>query len=335
MGGGQSKTETVSDFATTVVTNVVVNVTNKYKTTTNSTQKVKIRCDNDVYQNCISSCAEATASYESMLGKLVKAGAINGSEMVSLLSTYDSPACRCCSVANVDQSMVMNITTTDINDNDIANSIQSGIVNKLDEMLTSGTSGTVGWGESEIASATKIKSIVENNFDTNIVNETLRQFNFDQTLEAENGSIRDVSQMTVATLVASNIVKNAIESNSELKTEVEKLAKGSATTSGVGDNMEGAVDSIATNLKDAIGSVAGMMSSLVFLWIAIAITIMIVVLVFGKKLLMGPLGLLKSKQKSGNRGYQSQMYNRQSMPPTYSSGPPPMYSNAPMNWGPY
>ena len=240
MGASSSKTESSVDIANTVVTNVVTNVLTKNKVTASGTQTIDISCDQHSFDMMTAACSKDT---DNMMKWLAIDNTLTGAEKQQIIAKGPASCDACTFSGNASQDMAISITAQDAQDNSIANSIKSQLSAKIDDALKNSISGTIGAASSKVTALTNIKNYVDNKFETNIVNETLKQFAFSQSIKVTNQKTTGaLSQKLVANVMASNIVNNAISNDSSLKSDIEKATKAEATTTG-------AIDSIMSMVK--------------------------------------------------------------------------------------
>ncbi len=240
MGASSSKTQSSVDIANTVVTNVVTNVLTKNKLSVSGNQSIEIGCDEKAFALMTSACSKDT---ENMMKWLSIDNTLSGAEKQAIIEKGPKSCDSCTFDGNVSQEMILSISAQDTQDNSIANAIKSQLSAKVNDELKNNISGTIGAASSKVTALTNIKNYVDNKFETNIVNETLKQFAFSQNVKITNQkSTGVVTQKLVANVMASNIVNNAISSDASLKSDIEKATKAEATTTG-------AIDSIMSMVK--------------------------------------------------------------------------------------
>ncbi len=238
----KSQTEIVNEF----VTNVCTNVTNSYKRAIAASQEMKIGCDPDVYKTCLNNNVAAISQIRTEYTDLLKGGFITEEtykERIKVLETKGYMPLPCCSWTDINQEMVLDISITDTANNNVANEIKSQIKGALEKEKTSNMSGTVGYAEHKNEAITRIQNKVENNFPVDIVNETINSFNFDQKMDLSNSTQSNVTQKTVANILATTIVDTMIKNDADLMTDVSTTLRDTATQSGALDNIEGVVSS--------------------------------------------------------------------------------------------
>jgi len=267
MGAQQSSTDTSVDIATSFVTNATTTATNRCKVGVSSGQKIDLSCDADVSKACSQGCKEAEMKRNDAALALVGARIITSAEYTAMTAKPPA-ACMCCSADNIDLEMILTITMSDISDNKIANDIKAAIASQLDSQIANKTSGTIGYSDSQVNSLTNIKNYVNTNFNTTIVNETLKTFNFDQSIVGKNVWMKNTTQKMVADVISSNLVNNAISNSAALAADIKAVTSVDQSNSGVGDNIQGMFES----LMGLLGSPA---------MIAIIVAIVFAVLVAG------------------------------------------------------
>jgi hypothetical protein len=129
------------------------------------------------------------------------------------------PVCQACSFTDINQSIIVTINSQDIENNTIANGIKDGITNKLNtEISYLGTQN-----KNKAGSMTIIRDIIQNNFDTELVNNTIKNFSFKQSITILNMQAKNINQVLVATVISNTIINNLIENNQTFNNAVKVL----------------------------------------------------------------------------------------------------------------
>lgn len=240
MGATSSKTQSSVDIANSFVTNVVTNVTNKNKVTTSASQNMEFSCSDAVKVNSDNACSKLISENTSII---MADPSLSVSDKIKLRDSYHPSVCDACTISgNISQESIISITTDDISNNSMANSIQAELSSKINDQLKNTISGTIGAASSKVEALTTIKNYVDTKFDTNIVNESLKQFAFSQTIKSTNMNTTGmITQKLVANVVATNLVTNAIQNDAKLKAAVDKATTAESSTTGAIDSIMSAV----------------------------------------------------------------------------------------------
>ncbi len=228
MGLTQSNTSTSIDIANEFITNISTSVLTKNSTTSTSDQLIDIRCTDAAFIEAVRACNQATLLRE----ELVLNNPNASPEMLKSLLENPPSACTMCSAENINLEMNTSINISAVADNTIANGIKAEIQSKLKEMIDNKTSGGIGLTQSNINALTKLKNYTENNFNTNIVNETLNTFSFKQELKGENMKFLNINMKLVGTAISNALIQNAIKNDSEVKQLIEASTTLTSDTKG-------------------------------------------------------------------------------------------------------
>jgi hypothetical protein len=234
MGATESKTLSSTDIANTFVATAIIKATNKNATTTNGSQSIVLSCTDAVKLNSDTLCEKAKSNFAM---SVVTNPSLSTYDKTQLIAAYSPEVCSACEAGDISQDLGISITVSEINNNEVANKIKAELSSSIEEQLKNTQSGTIGYGKSDVESLTTIKNYVENKFDVNIVNESLKQFNFDQNINSTNMKVKNISQKMVANVVASSMVSNALSNDSELEMAVKKVTKAESVTTGVIDSL--------------------------------------------------------------------------------------------------
>jgi hypothetical protein len=129
------------------------------------------------------------------------------------------PVCQACSFTDLKQDIIATIKSQDIENNTIANGIKDGLTNTLNtEISYLGTQN-----KNKAGSMTIIRDIIQNNFDTELVNNTIKNFSFKQSITILNMQAKNINQILVATVISNTIINNLIENNQAFNNAVKVL----------------------------------------------------------------------------------------------------------------
>jgi len=280
MGGQVSKTQTSTDIATSITNEVTTNVINSYTTVVGGKQSIDLSCTDAAITVCSNNCAHAGETYAKLLGDMVAAKSITATDMAALQASYNPPACQCCLAENVNEEITISITSQDISDNSIAGKIQAGIQDKINSTMENAQSGTIGYSQSQKDALTRIKTTVDTKFDTNIINSTLRSFNFDQNITGQNMTMKNISQKSVANCLATSLVQSMVSNDASTQSDLDALFSDKTTQSGAADNLTDVA-------KSAISAVQSMVLGAEMMYIVIIIVIFAILYGLFKTLLGG------------------------------------------------
>ncbi len=317
MGPSISKSRTSFELVNNVTTEVMTKVLTEFSETVSSSNYIKVECSPDVYNECIKSNKE----YKIEMAK-------NGIKLA------EGEDLGCCSVSNVNQEIIVNIKTESITDNSVATKLQSALLSRIQEDIKASASGSLTLNMTDTERDTRIQNYITNKFNTDIVNKTLLTFEFKNALEVKNGSARGVTQKNVATIVSSVLAKAALDSDAQLKSDVDAILKTEDKTSGGLDNLTSMVSSFTDMVK---GIMTGPMT----------IVLGLIALIFIAAMLKGggknPMAMMMGQsqmnpmmgQQQMDPMYNQMMMGQQQMNPMM--GQPqmnPMYNQMAMMGGP-
>ncbi len=188
----------INNVTTEVLKGLTVNTTAVF-------QEMNISCDKIVYDEAVRLCKIKKELYKQynipFNSKLI-------------------PECMACSASDVHQNATIVVNSSDVENNAISNGIQSGLSNKLnDEVVFLNTQGN----NDKATSMTVIRDIVKNNFNTKLINETIKNFTFEQTMDMRNLQVNKINQILVVNVIADTLINDLIDTNSEFNNAVEIL----------------------------------------------------------------------------------------------------------------
>jgi hypothetical protein len=271
MGSTASKDASQTSILNDFVTNVCINVTNEYKRVVDTSQSISIKCDPEVREACDDAKYKDSIRHTEMMDRLLAAVTARSDltpEMLTIATNastadYVSPI-HCCEAKGIKQDIVLDITVSDQTNNKIANDIKSQLTNSLSALKTQSNSGALLAEQTATNDAlTNITNKVTNNFPIDVVSKTLNSFNFKQNLTAVNAELSDVSQSTVATILASSIIDTMTNNDADLASDIKTVLDSANKNSGALDNVQGVVDNavnaaagVANNAISTAGTVA-------------------------------------------------------------------------------
>jgi hypothetical protein len=259
MGASQSSTQTSIDVANSVVSNVAVGVITRNSTTASGDQTLDVECTDAAFAAATAACSADTMSRNSLLAAI----AVSNPSAVVEMAKIKPDSCSMCSADNISMDMNVSVNVSAIADNTIANQIKSELSSKLQEAIDSQTKGGLGLTDTKVDANIKLKNYVENNFNTNIVNETLNTFAFAQTLKAKNMKLTNINMKLVATALGSAIVQNAIKNDSSVASLID--AATTVTTKNTGYDPLSFLSAYATAIIGSIMAFVGVIALIILL----------------------------------------------------------------------
>ena len=257
-----SKSSTSTTVLNEFVTSVTNSVLNDFRSSTSTGQFINVSCDKEVAIKCRDLCAADISQYRADQVKLVS----SSEELEQRVNNYVSAVCNCCTASNLNQNLMLNITTQAISDNTISNQIKTTMVNKLNQELEEINDGVIGGVTANYRNAvTNIRTKVENSFSNDIVNSTLNEFHFNQDITAHNESISDTSQTTVATILSTNITKNLLTNDATLDADLQTIIKEKTSNIGIAKDL----------LDTASGMFKTFMSGATMIYAVIAVVVVV------------------------------------------------------------
>jgi len=149
------------------------------------------------------------------------------------------PSCNMCSLSDVNMDTNIAINVTAISNNKIADAIQNELKSKLEEMVTNKTEGGIGLTDSQVSAITKLKTYVETNFNTEIINKTLNNYTFTQSLNAENQNVSRINMKLTGTVLGTAMIENAVKHDSSVQSLIDAVVTTTADTSGFNFSLFG------------------------------------------------------------------------------------------------
>ena len=252
MGPSQSKTKTVNDIANEFVSNSVMKATNRNATTTVGSQKIRAVCSDAVAIEAAKLCAEDKKFFNTLL---LGDTATPMAEKIAMMKEYKPEVCDTCKISDISQDLGITITMDDIQNNTVATEIQSQIMADLEKRLKNANTGTIA-GKSQVDAITKIKNLTVMNFDVDIVNETLKNFDFDQNIDLKNVKAGNVSQKMLVKSISSTLISNSMKNSAELSNAVKELIDADNKAAGVVQGVADAAAGVANNAITTAGQTA-------------------------------------------------------------------------------
>jgi hypothetical protein len=263
MGATNSTTTSAVDIANTFVSNIAISVITKNSTTATGSQSVSISCTDAAFAAAVAACSADTQSNNKLVTAIITANPGN-LEIVNTalaMNQIEPASCSMCSAENITLDMNVAINTKAIIDNTIASQIKTELSSALQLSLDNATTGGIGMTSSDMNSTAVLKNYVDNNFNTNIVNETLNTFTFSQSINASNAKVSNINMKLVGTALGAAIVKNAIETSADVSAAIATTVTAKAETVGtefpdlLGGLFGGAFGTIAAIIGGIIGSI--------------------------------------------------------------------------------
>lgn len=313
MGASSSTSINAQTVLEDITTNIVSNVLNKHSTSVSVSQDFDFSCDPDVYINAGKLCTQDKANYYNMVSAITLAG----KDPPPPYNENIGP-CTFCSAVGVSADAVVSISSDSTNTAKIANDIKTEMLNKLQNAIDTKSSGpALSFNDTDIMNLTNIKKSIQNNFKSDIVNETILNYTYRQSVRSTNQSIKNINQKLVASGISKSIISNLMDNDSTFKSSIDSLN----TVKSVQTNF---VDSIGNTISNVIGSITSMFGSIYIIIVIVAIVIFIM---FKDIILcLPPLTFtpLCKKNNSNNTQYQQQyQYPYQQ----YQLGYPIAYTN--------
>ncbi len=197
--------ETINNVTNDVIQGMKVN-------TTIADQEINVFCDDIVYAEAVRLCDLKVNEY-----KLAN-NIIPDKEQLKQIKKK-IPVCMACSANEVSQNATVIIDIKNIENNVISNKIQDGLTNKLSEEITYLTNKD----KSKADSMTVIRDVVKNNFNTELVTNTIRNFSFQQTINLTNIQAKKINQTVIATIVSDIIINNFIANSTAFNNAIKVL----------------------------------------------------------------------------------------------------------------
>ncbi len=253
MGPSQSKTKSVTDIANEFVSTSVIKATTRNATTTAGSQKIKIECTDDVAKNASNLCS----SEKLEMSKIIMMDATTPmTERIAAMKAYKPEVCDTCLISDITQDLGITITIDDIQNNTVATEIQTQIMADLEKKLKNANTGTIA-GKTQVDAITKVKNLVVNNFNVDVVNETLKNFDFDQNIDLKNVKVSNISQKMLVKSISSNLIANSMKNNAELQNAVKDLVDADNKAAGVAQGLADTAGDVLEKGIDAAGETAG------------------------------------------------------------------------------
>lgn len=315
MGSSSSKTTSVTNVFTETITNISTTVINRNSTVTSVSQTMNITCDKELKLKMAAECSQTIKG-------------VTDPEILKAIT--DSVICEDpCSVSDITQNSMVTISMDSINNNSLANDLKTDLLSKLDKQISDSKGAPIFTdSKTEVDTLTTIRNEVNNNFDFKVVNETIKEFNFNQILNIDSTNAYNIKQELVANMIAKNVMTNLTNTSTDFKNAIEALEKavteqtslmqdtGEAAAEVVhaaGDAASGVIDSAggaASGVIDSTGNaLTGMFDSMAVLGVIAIILFLLYIYIKGKSFFTSSND--NNNQKNNNQTYQQQPYNNQ------------------------
>jgi hypothetical protein len=338
MGGNVSKDMSVTDISTEFVTDVVTKAMSTKTTNVTSNQTMTIGCSDEVFKKVVDACSQAQAAQATALGAASAAAITSGKDIpdsVSKLLSTKPAICEACSVSDVNQSSIITISMSDVQDNSLASKIQNDLLSKLDAAKS--TLQNEGFSKNDVLdnSMTTISNKIKSSMTTEVINNTLSTFTNTQNLTIGNTmQASHVNQSSVINYVSSALVQNVVEGDSAMKAAIDNITKKDTTQKSIASNAGDMIGGVANNL---IGSTAGVLNkglgtlgSLGSTWIIMIVVGFIALAWLATRFLSSPAGQQLASQAMGMAGGPMSMASRMmGAPMGYPQQPPMGYPQQP------
>lgn len=302
MGANNSTSINAQTILEEATTNIVSNVLNVHSTSVSVDQDFNFSCDPDVYINAGKLCEQDKANYYNMVTAITLAGR----DPPPPYNENVGP-CTFCSAVGVSADAVVSISSDSTNTAKIANDIKNEMLNQLQNAIDTKSSGPVlSFTDTDIVNLTNIKKSIQNNFKSDVVNKTILNYTYKQSIKSNNQSLKNINQKLVASGISKSIISNLMDNDSTFKSSIESLN----TVKSVQTNP---IDSIGNTISNVVGSFTSMFSSIYIIMVIVAIVIFIMFkdIIFCFPLInLTPLRFLnlckKNNTNNNNNQYQPQ-----------------------------
>ncbi len=229
---GESKTtiKNTTDVLNEAITNITTSVLNSNSTAVSSAQLIDLKCDPMVAIKAMEICANST-----------------------------NPDCNVCTASDLNQEITLSINMQNVNNNTVATQIKDEINAKLEKEVQNVKGASfMTKTKTDIENLSTIKNKLLRNYNNNLVNDSIKNFAFSQTIKSENVKTNKISQKLVATVIASEIVNNALNNDANFKQDIAALDKIKNTETGlfqdIGSSISGIIGTTFSGVKDLAGT---------------------------------------------------------------------------------
>ena len=299
MGSSNSTTLNTQQILEEQTNNIVTNVLHKYSTSVSVAQLIDINCTQEQLANVTNACNREKENYYKMQIRMAELGR----SMPEYREDPETSVCTFCSAIGVNQDAIVNITTDTNTSEQIASDIKSEMLNKLQSAIDTKSSGPfLSLSDTDITNITNIKNSVTNNFNNSIVNETLLNYTYSQTVKGSGVKIIKTNQKLLASGMSKNIISNLLNNDQSFKASVDSLDT-------IKSEQTNVVDSLGNTLSNIVGSVTSMFGSI---WIVMLIIGVFIFMMFKDIILclpplaFTPLCKSNSSSQSPQQPYQQQ-----------------------------
>ncbi len=227
---GESKTtiKNTTDVLNEAITNISTSVINNNSVAVASSQTINLSCDPEVAIAAMTICKDS----------------INEN-------------CNVCTASDLSQEIILAINLTKVDDNTIASQIKDEINSKLEkEVQNVKGAAFLTKTKTDIENLTTIKNKLMRNYNNNIVNNTIKNFVFDQKIEGKNIKTNKISQKLVANVIANEITKNALSNDSDFKQTIESADKVKNTETGLFQDIGSSISGIIGTTFSGVSNLA-------------------------------------------------------------------------------
>ena len=271
MGAQVSTTKNTNDIINEQVTKITNNVLTKNSTEVSASQVIDVSCTENAFIAALNACSQEKIDHNTLRRDL----RIATGKDIGPFEVTDSSACDMCSASDINQDSTISINTDSIDNNKIAAEIKANIDSELKKQIDSISSGPLlSYSKSDIENLTKIRNSVKNSFNTNVVNETLRKFQFNQTINSSNVKLTNINQKIVANQVSKSIISNLIENDNDFSNAVVSIDSVRKEEKNIGDQFVQVVDSIGGTITGAISSISNMVGGIYIFMVLIIFAIL-------------------------------------------------------------
>lgn len=250
MGAKTSTLQNSTDILIDRITKITTNVLNTNQVSSSAYQSINVETDPEVLKSAAQECQKMKSDYETNYIKLAQINPNLASTMSLKFNPESYSVCTIGNVSNINQSQVISINLDDNSINNVSNSIKDEIISTIQKEINASEGGTIGYSNTDINNLTTIKNVIRNNFDTSVINQTIRIFSNSQNISGRNVSIMNINQSIVSNAIASNVVNNLINSSQEFKTALSELNTSKYKSTSL---ITDAGDALSNIIKSATG----------------------------------------------------------------------------------
>jgi hypothetical protein len=240
MGATHSKNDSTMTILSNYLNSISTNVVNKYSASVSTSNIVDVECSDLVATTSQTLCSTANIATQKLATDTFSLYLEKGYNQEDAQGMYDrimdtynkSSSCVACSAENINQEDTRSITIDDKTVNNITSGIKEKVMKDLKTITNQETTGGVTPTKAQVDAATRISENIDNIIKTSVVNETMRVFSASNVIQATNTSIRNINQKIAGTVVAANLISNAISANADVMADIRTLLDASQETTG-------------------------------------------------------------------------------------------------------